>query len=193
MIVVKSKERGARTKVTACSYSHDSKYIGGACLDGALHMWKTNSNFVRPDMTIEGAHAKGTEPGSIVFSVDGRTVLTRGGDATVKRSYNGFIPLLICADTGTVWDLRSFRKPLIIRGNITTLYPPTNAVFSPDEKFVVTGLGASSKGGKGRLLFLRRDDLEPIRELEMDSTPVKVIWHPKINQVIQEKLCMKLD
>ena len=56
-----------------------------ACLDGTLHMWQTNSNFVRPNLSIEGAHTKGTEPGSLVFSVDGRTVLTRGGDDTVKR------------------------------------------------------------------------------------------------------------
>lgn len=48
-------------------------------------MWQTKSNFVRPNMTIEGAHAKNTETGSMVFSVDGRTVMTRGGDDTVKR------------------------------------------------------------------------------------------------------------
>lgn len=58
-----------------------------ACLDGALHMWQAKSNFARPNMTIEGAHTKGTETGSVVFSVDGRTVLTRGGDDTVKRGY----------------------------------------------------------------------------------------------------------
>lgn len=88
MIVVKSKERGARTKVTCCAYSHDAKYIGGACSDGAVHVWKTGSNFVRPEMTVENAHAKGSETGSLVFSVDGRTILTRGGggDDTVKRA-----------------------------------------------------------------------------------------------------------
>jgi len=32
VIVVKSKERGARTKVTACCYSPDSRYIGGGAL-----------------------------------------------------------------------------------------------------------------------------------------------------------------
>jgi WD40 repeat protein len=55
-----------------------------ACQDGALHLWNTNSNFARPDRTIEGAHMKSAETGSIVFSVDGRTILTRSGDDTVK-------------------------------------------------------------------------------------------------------------
>lgn len=104
VIVVKSKERGARTKVTACAYSPDGNLISGgtpiryqfhnvydlyiflaACLDGALHIWQSSSNFVRPNMTVEGAHAKLTETASVVFSVDGRSVLTRGGDDTVKR------------------------------------------------------------------------------------------------------------
>ena len=39
-------------------------------------------------MTIENAHMKGTETGSLVFSVDKQTVLTRGGDDTVKRKYS---------------------------------------------------------------------------------------------------------
>ncbi|CDO72430.1 hypothetical protein BN946_scf184977.g130 [Trametes cinnabarina] len=167
VIVVKSKERGARTKVNACAYSPDGSLIGGACQDGALHMWQTKSNFVRPSMSIEGAHAKGTETGSLVYSVDGRTVLTRGGDDTVK-----------------LWDLRSFKKPIVARPGLATLYPQTNAIFSPDHGYIVTGAGATVKGGKGHLLFLNKDTLETVKDLEVESTPVKVYWHSKINQIL---------
>jgi len=66
---------------------------------------------------------------------------------------------------------------------MTTLYPQTNAIFSPDDKYVVTGVGASSKGGHGRLLFMSKDSLEIVNELVVDSSPVKVVWHSKINQV----------
>lgn len=167
VIVVKSKERGARTKVLACGYSPDGGIIGGACFDGALHMWQSNSNFARPSMTIEGAHTKSSETGSLVFSVDGRTVLTRGGDDTVK-----------------IWDLRAFKKPLAVRKDTPTLYPNTNAVFSPDDKYVITGAGGSASSKNGKLLFLQKDNLEVVKTLEVGATPVRVFWHSKINQIV---------
>lgn len=71
-----------------------------------------------------------------------------------------------------------------MRSGTTSLYPGTNAVFSPDEKHILTGVGAISKGERGRLLFLSRADLSVVKEVEMDSTPVKVLWHSKINQIV---------
>lgn len=96
--------------MTSCTYSPDAALIAGgklatvaifamaddsmglACTDGALHLWQTQSNFVRPHRSIEGAHVKGTETGSLVFSLDGHTVMTRGGpgDDTLKRKYVPF-------------------------------------------------------------------------------------------------------
>lgn len=54
VIVIKSKERGARTKVNSCAYSTDGNLIAAACLDGAFHLYSTNSNFVRPNHSVQG-------------------------------------------------------------------------------------------------------------------------------------------
>lgn len=99
VIVVKSKERGARTKVTSCAWSHDGRLVAGgttllraksqadreACMDGTLNVWSTNSNFARPDKTNETAHVKDTETSGVAFARDGYRIATRGGDDTVKR------------------------------------------------------------------------------------------------------------
>lgn len=81
-----------------------------------------------------------------------------------------------------VWDLRAFKKPLAVRSDVGTLYPNTNAMFSPDDKYVITGAAATTKGGKGHLLFMEKDTLDVVKTLDVDSTPVKVFWHSKINQ-----------
>lgn len=82
-----------------------------------------------------------------------------------------------------VWDIRSFKRPLAERPGVPTMYPSTNAIFSPDNKHIVTGSGGSEKGGYGALLFLDRQNLEVVKELDVGATPVVVQWHPKINQV----------
>lgn len=169
VIVVKSKERGARTKISSCSYSHDGSLIAAACHDGALHLWSTSSNFVRPNMSMENAHAKGTDTSSLVLSMDGRTLLTRGGDDTVKT-----------------WDIRAFKKPLYTVGGLTNLYPGMNAIWSPDEKHVVVGSGTPPVNGRaagGRLLFLKREGLTVAEQIDMSSCVVRIVWHSKINQI----------
>lgn len=82
-----------------------------------------------------------------------------------------------------MWDLRAFKKPLAVHSGLGTLYPSTNAVFSPDDKYVLTGAGAAAKGGQGRLVILAKEGLEEVKSLAVDTTPVKVAWHSKINQV----------
>lgn len=85
--------------------------------------------------------------------------------------------------TSLVWDIRSFKQPVAKRSGVPTLYPSTNAIFSPDNKHIVTGSGGSDKGGHGSLLFLGRQDLKEMEVLDVGATPVVVQWHPKINQV----------
>ena len=45
VIVVKSKERGARTKVTACNYSPDGNLIGGGALLRFCFIISMNNEF----------------------------------------------------------------------------------------------------------------------------------------------------
>lgn len=91
-----------------------------------------------------------------------------------------------------MWDLRSFKKPVTVKTEMAALYPQTNAIFSPDDKYVVTGVGGSSKGGDGKLVFMSKDSLEIVKELAVDSTPVKVVWHSKINQVSRKIILSRL-
>ena len=69
-----------------------------------------------------------------------------------------------------MWDLCTFKKPLATRTSVLTLFSTTNAIFGLDNKCIVTGAGAPTKGGK----FLKREDLETEKEVEMDATPVVV-------------------
>lgn len=85
VIIVRSKEKVNRTHVNACAWSPDGKLIAGACLDGALHIWRSSSNLARPDKSNESAHAKGTETTGVAFSPDGTRLVSRGQDETVKR------------------------------------------------------------------------------------------------------------
>jgi len=86
-----------------------------------------------------------------------------------------------------VWDTRSFRKPLLVSASpLPSLYPEQNAIFSPDEKHIVVVCSQTSKGGRGRLVFLKRDTLEEVQSVWCGEGEgiVKVVWHSKINQIL---------
>ncbi|BGP50318.1 hypothetical protein JCM10450v2_006237 [Rhodotorula kratochvilovae] len=188
VIVVKSKERGGKTKVTACGWSPDGKSVAAACEDGAIHVWAASSNFTRPNASCEGAHEKGTTTSSIVFSPDGKFLVTRGGDGTLK-----------------LWNPKALKKPLATASGLPTLNSETNAVFSPDGRYVLTGTAGARAGvlaggveeerakelegalgsKMGRVVVFRTEGLERVREVDISPfSVVRVLWHPKINQIL---------
>jgi hypothetical protein len=61
-----------------------------------------------------------------------------------------------------------------------------NAIWSPDEKYVLVGSGTPPANGKpagGKLSFLSKEGLKATQEIEMTSCVVRIQWHSKINQV----------
>lgn len=179
VVVVKSKERGTRTKVTCGAFSQDGKMLAAGCLDGALHLWSTSGTYSRPNATIEGAHERNTETSSVCFSKDGRTLASRGGDGTVK-----------------LWDVRNIKRPLAQRSGLHNAYGQTNVIFSSDESALLTGTSverAETRDGsmgkvtkEGSIEVLSRSDLSSLKTIRIDDHPSSVIrlaWHPRINQL----------
>jgi hypothetical protein len=83
----------------------------------------------------------------------------------------------------SVWDSRKIRKPIAVAENLDNLYSETNVIFSPDDKYVVTGL-PGRKGTKGSIVFLNSETLVEERRVAIgEGSVVRVLWHSRINQV----------
>ncbi|KAL8911992.1 MAG: hypothetical protein Q9171_002968, partial [Xanthocarpia ochracea] len=101
IIVHKSRAAGSagRTRMTAVSWGSspqgNSSCLVAAALDGSLVMWNGEGPYNRPTAEIRDAHQRDTWTGGLDISSDGRTVVTRGGDDTIK-----------------LWDTRKFKTPV---------------------------------------------------------------------------------
>ena len=80
-----------------------------------------------------------------------------------------------------------------MKEGLPALYPRTNAVFSPDDKYILTGSGSQGQGQSPELLFMQKDNLEVVKRLSVGSTPVRVAWHSKINQVRRSSVFLGLE
>lgn len=170
VIAFKSKAAGSagRTKMTAVAWGTPTQggnnVLVAAALDGSLVMYSGNGPFSRPAGEIQGAHTPQTWTGGIDISADGRMVVTRGGDNTIK-----------------LWDTRKFTKPLVTVQHASTSdhFSISNIRYAPNSTSIITG------SDSGHLHILNPGNLRP--ELVTPVTPgsplITVDWHPKLNQI----------
>ncbi|KAI9166776.1 WD repeat-containing protein [Paramyrothecium foliicola] len=169
VIVFKSKAAGSagRTKMTAVAWADSSQgnVLVAAALDGTLVMYGGNGPFTRPAAEIRDAHKPQTWTGGLDISSDGRMVVTRGGDDTIK-----------------LWDTRKFNKPLVSVSHASTSdhYPMTNIRYAPNSTSLITG------SATGHLHILNPGNLraEHVTPITPGSPLIAVEWHPKINQIV---------
>lgn len=171
VVVFKSKAAGSagRSKMTAVAWGTPAQggnnILVGAALDGTLVMYGGNGPFSRPAGEILEAHKPNTWTGGIDISGDGRMVVTRGGDDTIK-----------------LWDTRKFTKPLVTVPHPSTsnTYSTSNIRYSPNSTSIITG------SATGHLHILNPGNLRPehVTPITPGSPLITVDWHPKINQIV---------
>lgn len=171
VIVHKSKQAGAagRSRMTAVVWGGSPEGNGtmlvSAAVDGSLLMWPGEGPFHRPSGEIKDAHKPDTWTSGIDVSHDGRLIVTRGGDDTIK-----------------VWDARKFKAPVntVSHASTSQLYPTSNIIFAPNSSSILTG------STDGSLHILNPATLRPelITPVTPGSTLITVQWHPKLDQII---------
>ncbi|KAL2036683.1 hypothetical protein N7G274_010554 [Stereocaulon virgatum] len=171
VIVHKSRAAGStgRTRMTAVVWG--SQILGGknllvaAALDGSLVMWDGDGPYARPAAEIRDAHTNDTWTGGIDISADGRNLVTRGGDNSIK-----------------LWDTRKFKMPVSVveLASTSDQYANTNIKYSPKTSAIITG------SANGHLHILNPATLKPELVIPVtDGSPlVTVVWHEKLNQIL---------
>ncbi|TIB91311.1 WD40 repeat-like protein [Wallemia mellicola] len=171
VLVFKSKERGTKTKVTACAYSPDGKFIVAVGYDGAMHLWSTAGNYARPNAMNDAAHTKHSWTSSVCFTPDSKYIVTRGGDDTVK-----------------LWDVKNIKRPVHVASNLPSLYQEVNATFSPDGKYVLTGVAGARGESKAFVVVLLTETLAEVKRIPIGKDKggcvIRTLWHSRINQII---------
>eukprot|EP01027_Heterolobosea_sp_BB2_P016737 GEZU01023785.1.p1 GENE.GEZU01023785.1~~GEZU01023785.1.p1 ORF type:complete len:461 (+),score=97.33 GEZU01023785.1:441-1823(+) len=167
--VIKAKSaRGTKTSITASAYNPDATLIGAACADGSIQIWKESGPYIRPHIHINDAHPDGSDTSCIRFSGDGYSFITRSSDDTLK-----------------VWDLRQTSQPAAVFGDLLNFIPQTDCIFSPDDKFIVTGTNVKKNQGSGLLVFIEKKTMQKVAQIGVsEGSVVRLLWHPKINQII---------
>lgn len=171
VIVHKSRAAGSagRTRITSIAWcapvQGGAPILVAAAYDGSIVMWEGDGPYHRPTAEIRDAHRKDTWTGGIDISPDGRLVVTRGGDDTIK-----------------LWDTRKFKHPVttVDHPSTSSQYQTTNIRFSPNGAYIITG------SETGHLHILNPATLRP--ELVTPVTPgsplITVLWHTKLNQIV---------
>ncbi|XJO72321.1 hypothetical protein BDV3_003452 [Batrachochytrium dendrobatidis] len=166
VIYVKSRQPGGRTSITAVCFSNDGRLIAGAGADGSLRIWNSNGPFLTPIKNVDNAHLPGGAASSISFAMDGHSLITRAMDNTLK-----------------LWDIRKFKEPVAVATDLEGYFEETNAVFSPNDRYIITGTSAKKGCSDGSIVVFDRHTLKMVESINIPGSVVKIQWSGKLGQI----------
>jgi WD40 repeat protein len=176
--VIRTKgESGRDVRTTTCTYNQslyhneNSNLIAAGCDNGSILVWDRRRSFVHVTFKCLNAHLQDESITSLKWSYDSQILASRSTDHTLK-----------------LWDIRKFNKCLSSHENIYNHFSMTNISFSPNDKFIITGvsklINSSDNDVNGKLIIFDRNDLsKPLHEIEFNDSVIRTIWHPKLNQI----------
>jgi WD repeat-containing protein 70 len=167
--VIKAKnEKATKIGVTTCEYDKYGRYIAVGCFDGSIQMWNDNGPYHVPAILKRNAHEGDKEITSMKLSSDDHTLITRSMDDTLK-----------------IWDIRKFDQPVEVFKNLTNLFTQTDCIFSPDEKYIITGTSIRKGTGGAELIFIDKKTLKVSKKKNISNgSVIRIVWHPIINQIV---------
>ena len=171
--VIRTKgETGRDVRTTTCTYNQslyhnqNSNLISAGCENGSILVWDRRRSFVHVTFKCQNAHLQNESITSLQWSYDSQILASRSTDHTLK-----------------LWDIRKFNQCLSAHENIYNHFSMTNISFSPNDKYIITGV-SKSKESNGKLLVFDRNDLtKPINEVPFNDSVIRTYWHPKLNQI----------
>uniref|UniRef100_A0A0N5AQQ4 Cyclin-dependent kinase 8 n=1 Tax=Syphacia muris TaxID=451379 RepID=A0A0N5AQQ4_9BILA len=166
--VIKTKTAGGKRAIpSCCAYSRDGKLIAAGCNDGSIQIWKNGNLFVNTTYLNRVAHTKPIT--CIQFSANGQQILSRSLDGTLK-----------------LFDLKSFKKPVLEKTDLYTEFEYADCGFSPRGELVYTCTSASDNGEiDGSLMFFDSSNFDLVYQIKYPKLScLRAKWHEKINQLL---------
>ncbi|EGD80899.1 hypothetical protein PTSG_01486 [Salpingoeca rosetta] len=161
------RNRGKHVPVLSVHMNREGTMILAGCGDGTVHTFHSSEKAVRA-RDFAQSHARDSEVTCVRFATNGRKFISRSTDGTAK-----------------LWDVYRMSKPELVADDLPCFYNSTECVFSPDERFVLTGTSGEGNSTAGMLVILKADTFERAYQVGVGPRGViSVLWHLKINQIV---------
>lgn len=142
--------QGKKAVPTCCTYSRCGNLVMCGCDDGSIQIWDQRKPLVNVTFQGRQCHMSNNFISSIVTSYDSKIIASRGGDDTLKT-----------------WDFRNLKKCLASADDLYNRFQMTNSMFSPNDKYIITGTSTKSEGDFGKLVVMERESLKKIHEINI--------------------------